>query len=145
VVNARIARLGVALGVLALDLGTKWAFYDSSRFNPALARADGWLLVAGIAFCVAAYAALATGTVFVSGAAGWGIALWFGGSMGQAIQFVATGSVSDWIPVGPIQNVTMWTNLADIAVAVGALAVIFQWGWRGQSGLHLAMHRQILE
>lgn len=139
-IRISLARLCIALGVLTLDLGTKWAFYDSSKFNPGLARVDGWLLIAVVVFCLAVYAAEVVGTILVSGVAGIGFALWLGASLGQAIQFAATGSVSDWIPVGPIQNVTMWTNLADLALLAGAGAVLFQWGWRGQFEFSSSFH-----
>lgn len=124
-------RVGLMLAVLALDLGTKWAMYPWSVLNPGLARADGWLLSIGLVACVAIYCALAVGMMVSKGATGVGLALWLGGSLGQAIQFVVTGSVSDWIPVGPFGRLTIWTNLADIAVVTGATICIVQWGWYG--------------
>lgn len=126
-------RLALMVAVTGLDLGTKWAMYDSSMLNPGLARADGWLLGAGFVACAVIYAALAFGVVVIGGATGVGLALWLGGSLGQAIQFVVTGSVSDWIPVGPFGRLTIWTNLADIAAVVGATICTVQWGWYGPS------------
>lgn len=124
-------RIGLTLAVLALDLGTKWAMYDASVLNPGLAKADGWLFHAGLVACVVIYSALAMGMLFTNGVTGVALALWLGGSLGQALQFAVTGSVSDWIPVGPFGRLTIWTNLADIAVATGAAICIVQWGRYG--------------
>lgn len=119
---ARLLPTGIVVAVLAVDLATKWAMYGDSRMNPWLARLDGYALGVGALAWAAVVAALVSGLLITTGITRAALAAWLGGALGQGIQFAVTGSVSDWLVIGPAM-----TNVADLAVLVGVAVTVVQW------------------
>lgn len=119
---ARLLPIGIVVTVLAVDLTTKWAMYGESRMNPWLDRLDGSMVALGIIAWAAVVAALASGMLITTGTTRAALAAWLGGALGQGVQFALTGSVSDWIAIGPVL-----TNVADLAVLVGVAVTVVQW------------------
>lgn len=125
--TSRLLPIGIVLAFLAADLVTKWAMYGDSRMNPGISRLDGWLIVVGVVAWAAGVVGLGSGLFITRGITRAALAAWLGGALGQGIQFAATGSVSDWIEVGPVFRVTLWTNIADLTVLAGAIVTVIQW------------------
>lgn len=132
--TSRLLPIGILLAVLAVDLATKWVMYGESQMNPGISRLDGWLILVGVVVWAAGVAALVSGILITRGITRAALAAWLGGALGQGIQFGLTGSVSDWIAVGPVYRVTLWTNIADLAVLVGAIVTVIQWTRWVQAG-----------
>jgi len=54
-----------------------------------------------------------------------GCGLWVGGALNNWGEWLVKGSVEDFIPIGPTWGIWHVTNVADIAIALGGVLIIY--------------------